>query len=97
MRRIAVNSGFGRKIVIQIVVQLDAIKACVLRQLQTLAQAHAVGIRKSPKIDRLEHLVAFRRASARVRFRRADWLKSERGKAERASRRLQSAPPRHAI
>ena len=78
-------AGLRRKIVLQIVVELDAVEARVLGELQALAQVHPLRVRKRPLVDRLEHRVTLRRAAPRIgrrRLRGARGLEGEGGKAD---------------
>ena len=49
---------FGGQVTFKVIVQFDAIKACVFSQLEAFAKAHAVGVGEGPKIDGLLHLIA---------------------------------------
>src|SRR6185436_7163931 len=49
----------GRKVVVQIIIELDPVKTGVPGQLEALAQVHLIGVRESPLVDRFFHLVAF--------------------------------------
>ena len=55
-----------RKIIVEIVVQLDAVESRVFGQLHALTQRHALWIRKSPLVDRLQHLVLLHRSTPRI-------------------------------
>src|SRR5262245_29491432 len=63
------RSSFGREVVVQVVVQLDAVETSVLGELQTLAQRHPRGVGKRPQVDRLLHVIAPGRGAARVGLR----------------------------
>ena len=55
------GAGFGREVVVEVVVQLDAVEARVLRQLQALLEGHLLRVGKRPEVDRLLHVVALPR------------------------------------
>ena len=47
------RAGLGRQVVFEVVVQLDAVEAGVLRELEALLQGHLLGIGERPEVDRL--------------------------------------------
>ncbi len=53
------RAGFGREVVLQIVVQFDPIESRVFGKLQAFPQVHPVGIGEGPEVDRLLHVVTF--------------------------------------
>ena len=60
------RSGLGREVVVEVVVELDAVEARVLRELEALAEIHAVRVGEGPEIDGLLHRVALGGGAARV-------------------------------
>ena len=64
------RASLWRKIIIEIVVQFDAIESGVLRELHAFAQAHLLWIGKGPLVDRFEKRIPLRGSAAHVwRFR----------------------------
>src|SRR5687767_13680572 len=63
------RSRLWREIALQVIIQLDALEACVLREPQTLFQGHPLRIRKGPQVDRLLHPVTFGRGAPGVWLR----------------------------
>ena len=72
------RAGFRREIVVEIVVEFDAIEARVFGELHTLLQIHALGVGEGPEVDRLLHVEFARRSAALVGLAR-DWLGGARG------------------
>ena len=70
------RSGLGREVVVEVVVQFDAVEAGVLRELQALFERHLLRIGERPEVDRLLESVLLPR-------RRGLWLRRHGGGAER--------------
>src|SRR4051794_11831238 len=69
MARIALRSfavASGGEVVLQVVVQLDAVEPGVPGELQALAEGHPVRVGEGPQVDGLLHVVVLRRAPAWV-------------------------------